>query len=105
MKKEFLPDEKMKAMLNRLRPKTPNIRCPSGNKINRLCISAKCKNALRCADEECKDCGKKLHRLCGFVPFDYITEAIHERTDSCRLFVMKMLEIEQTFINNIRRTQ
>jgi len=79
MKKEFLPDEKMKAMLNRL--------------------------TLRCADEECKDCGKKLHRLCGFVPFDYITEAIHERTDSCISFVMKMLEIEQTFINNIRRTQ
>ena len=65
MEEKHLPDEKLEAMLNRLRAKVPHIKCPSGNKIDKLCTNPKCKSALRCDDKECKNCGKTLHKVCG----------------------------------------
>jgi hypothetical protein len=77
MKEEVLPDEKLEAMLNRLRFKVPNIKCPSGHKVTRLCVSSKCNNALRCDDEKCKDCGRTLHKICGFMPLKDMTDLMN----------------------------
>ena len=65
--KPYLPDEKIEAMLNRLRKVTPDIKCPSGNKVIKLCNNPKCKSALRCGSKECKNCGKTVHLACGYI--------------------------------------
>lgn len=46
--RKHLPDEKLEAMLNRLRKEVPDLKCSSGNKITRLCNNPKCKSAPRC---------------------------------------------------------
>ena len=64
-------------MLNKLKKKNPNIKCPSGNKIDKLCVNPKCKSAMRCGDRKCKDCGKDLHKTCGNISLEDITETIN----------------------------
>ena len=51
-------DEQLEAMLNHLKKEDPDIKCPSGKKVTRLCTSPKCKTALRCSDNKCEFCGK-----------------------------------------------
>ena len=52
MKEEsFMADEKLEAMLNCLKKTVPDILCPSGNKVTKLCNNLKCNNALRCGDK------------------------------------------------------
>lgn len=51
-------------VFKRLRKDIPNLSCPSGNKINLLCINGKCKNALRCFYKNCPYCGLSIHSNC-----------------------------------------
>ena len=67
--KPFLADEKLEAIINRLRKEVPHIRCPSGNTITKLCTGSKCESALRCPSKECKDCGKIVHKACASIDF------------------------------------
>ena len=73
----YIPDEKLEAMLNRLKKQIPDINCPSGNRVAKLCISLKCAQALRCTDKECGSCGKGVHKFCGSVSLEEITEGIN----------------------------
>ena len=85
MKEEsFMADEKLEAMLNCLKKTVPDILCPSGNKVTKLCNNLKCNNALRCGDKQCANCGKALHKTCGHITLEDITEVINERAEGCR---------------------
>ena len=85
-----IPDEKLEALLNRLRKNMPTTKCPSGNKITRLCNNPKCKSALRCGDKSCKDCGKALHKICSLVPLEDMTDMLNDRAEECRNFIYKL---------------
>ena len=73
----YIPDEKLEAMLNRLKKQISDINCPSGNRVVKLCISPKCAQALRCTDKECGSCGKGTHKLCGSVGLDELTDSVN----------------------------
>ena len=71
-------------MMNNLTKKDPKIHCPSGNKIALLCSNIKCKNALRCTNQNCKDCGIKVHKLCASISLKELTYRVNERTEKWR---------------------
>jgi len=100
-----LPDEKLEAMLNRLKKDVPNLTCSSGNIITRLCINPKCKSAARCNSLNCNDCGKKVHLGCGYILLDELTEMLNDRTEVNREFILNIFRIEQEFIENFRKIQ
>jgi hypothetical protein len=60
-------------MLHRLRKEDPNIICPSGKKVTKICTNPTCKIALRCGDGRCKTCGKEAHVGCISMPLEDIT--------------------------------
>jgi hypothetical protein len=93
------------AMLNRLRKKIPNLLCPSGNQITRLCTNHICKTAIRCGSINCDSCGKNVHVGCGSIQLEEMTELINDRAEGCREFVYKIFQMEQQFITNIRKAQ
>ena len=62
--KNHYADEQLEAMLHKLRKEDPNILCPSGKKVIKMCINPSCQFALRCRDGKCKTCGKDNHQSC-----------------------------------------
>ena len=62
--KREISDAELEARLNGLRKQDPEIACPSGNKVTRLCSNHICnKNSLRCKDVNCQSCGKEVPSL------------------------------------------
>ena len=51
----------------------PNILCPEGNKVTKVCMNPKCKIALRCDSLTCKSCGIEVHHGCLSIAFKEIT--------------------------------
>lgn len=52
-------DAKFGAMLDSLRVVDPEMVCPSGKKITRICSNPQCKVALNCGQFKCESCAPK----------------------------------------------
>jgi len=46
-----------------------------------------------------------VHLGCGSIPLEEITEMINNRTESSREFIFRIFNIEQNFIEKIRKSQ
>ena len=101
--KNHYADEQLEAMLHKLKKEDPNILCPSGKKVTKMCMNPSCKIALRCSDSKCKTCGKETHQSCLSIPMEEITELINDKIENCREIMAGIFRIEEEFIESIRR--
>lgn len=74
-------DKKVKEILNNLKKQVPDVRCPAGKKVIKLCVYPHCKSALRCGDKECKNCSQTAHRICNAISLEEFTQKINEKVE------------------------
>ena len=91
-------------LLRRFRPKTPKIKCPSGNVTTLLCLSPECQQkALRCGDKECAHCGDSKHKNCSHVSLEEITDMLWTRVKRCKGPLSILVQMEQEFVEAVQR--
>ena len=73
-------DGQLEALLDRLKKEDPNINCPEGKKVTKICLNQACANALRCSGFNCKSCGRDVHIGCFSPLLNDITEHINIKT-------------------------
>jgi len=82
-------------MLNHLKKEDPDIKCPSGKTVTRLCTGDKCKNALRCSDNRCTHCGREVHLGCLSIQLEDLTEMVNLKLEGCREFMITIFRAEE----------
>ena len=59
MEEKYLSDAEIEAKLQRPKKKDPDMFCPQGKKIVKLCTNSICNcSAFRCSDMDCPSCGR-----------------------------------------------
>ena len=59
MEEKYLSDAEIEAKLHRPKKKDPDMLCPHGKKIVKLCTNSICNcSAFRCSDMDCPSCGR-----------------------------------------------
>lgn len=98
-------DDQLEQILMSMRKYDPEIQCPSGNRITRLCTNPNCKVSIRCEDGRCKTCGKITHLGCMSIQLEDITDLINSKFDESKIFMSKIIKVEEEFIAKMRRTR
>ena len=98
--------ETVEELLRRFRPKTPKIKCPSGNTTTLLCLNPDCKQkALRCEDKDCVHCRDSKHSCCSHINLEEITDMIRVRMQKCKEPLRILVQMEQEFVESIQKQQ
>ena len=95
--------KKVKGVLTRYQPKTPEVKCPSGNVSTMICFNPDCKQkALRCGDEECIHCGDEKHESCRSAALEEITAIVRSKTQKSRKALRMLVEMEMGLVEVIQ---
>jgi CRISPR/Cas system-associated protein Csm6 len=100
---EEISDELLQAWLEKFKAGEPQRKCAKGNRVVRLCINPKCKEALMCNEPECAKC--EAHEVCPTILLSGLGKMINERVGIFHDFAAQMLQIEAALVARIQQNR
>lgn len=67
-----------------------------------MCLNPQCASSLYC--KNCQHCTSE-HQSCPTVELEYITEELNKRVQDHKRFILKMVEIDNQLIEELRKSQ
>jgi hypothetical protein len=101
----MIGDEEIQALLNGSKLNMPEMLCPSGHLVERLCCESKCTfQAACCNEDDCKHCEERHHN-CGLKKLRVVMKLIEEKMFFAKRAVADILRAESDLINELNATR
>ena len=99
-------DASLEALIGKNLVQEPkDLRCKGLKRVSRLCINPNCKLlSLLCGDSECSECNEEAHEECPLIKLKGVTTMLNKKVNSQKEVITKISEIEDKFIEEIRKT-